>query len=255
MLDILYISYNRLELTRESFQALVDNTDWEHVSRLYIHDDESTDGTREWLDEAADSVPREVVFSNKKMGGPVAATNWYLNQSWQEYKEDRVDRFAKIDNDFIVCPGWLTEVLKRLTAMSDVDVFGFEPMTGPAIMPPFPDRGIRTARFVGGKVIVRHRAFQCCQPAARGRQGWTQWQTSHESIRKVWVYPDLPCFGLDQIPFEPWATLTRYYTRKQWGRAWEPYPAGMDTYWGWWEPVHMNGFDLKGLQASLEEPE
>lgn len=238
MLDILFVAYNRLAMTQASFDALIANTNWESVNRLYVHDDGSKDGTLEWLEEACDAavIEADVHLHRRRLGGPVAATNWYLGQSWEAYTNGNVDRFVKIDNDFVVCPGWLDEILHQTTLHPEVDVFGFEPMQGPATMPPFPDRTVREARFIGGKGLIRHRTFDRCVPRAQGRQGWTQFQEQHPEIRKVWIEPDLPCFGLDQLPFEPWLSLTQEYLQNKWGRPqpWPAYDDDFSAYWSWW---------------------
>lgn len=237
MLDILFIAFNRLEMTRESFYALAVNTDWEPVHRLYVHDDGSKDGTYEWLRENQGLIPVPVVLHRLHFGGPVEATNWYLSESADDVTSGLVDRFCKIDNDFVVCPGWLPEVLAQMTLNANVDVFGFEPMQGPATLPPYEKRVLRMARHIGGKMIVRHRIFDHCRPTADGRDGWTQFQTHHVMIPKAWVEPDLPCFGLDQLDFEPWASLTTEYEAKGWARRWPAYPPEFEAYWSWWKPA------------------
>ncbi len=49
--DLLYLACNRLEFTQETFTALIANTDWQLVHELFVYDDGSQDGTREWLDD------------------------------------------------------------------------------------------------------------------------------------------------------------------------------------------------------------
>lgn len=227
--DILYVAYNRLAMTEASIGALLTNTNWEHVDTLYIHDDGSSDGTAELLREIR--APAPVVFHGDKLGGPVAAMNWYLDQ------RSDADRFAKVDNDFIVCPGWLEEILRIMTVNAGVDIFGIEPMIGPAVPAFDPDRGLELARFIGGKGILRKRAFELCRPSPggfNGYQGFTQFQMAHPQIVKGWVRPELPCFGLDQLCFEPWRSLTTEYEEKGWARRWPEYEPSMSAYWDWW---------------------
>ena len=49
-IDILYVAFNRKEMTQASFTALRQNTAWEQVRTLYVVDDGSEDGTLEWLE-------------------------------------------------------------------------------------------------------------------------------------------------------------------------------------------------------------
>jgi len=240
--DAIYVSFNRIVYTRESFTALRENTDWSLVGTLYVFDDASTDGTAEWLREAIDGFPCPVRFHGEPFGGPVAAMNLYLDyrDEWnQGHGEAAPDVFAKVDNDFVVCPGWLDELLAVLDRHPDLDVLGTEPFVGGPTAPPDPARTITPAPHVGGKGLIRSRIFDGgVRMNADGYQGWTQYQHQHEEISKAWITPDLPCFGLDQIPFEPWVSLAAEYVEKGWHRYWPPYhPAG--TYWTWWTPEFM----------------
>lgn len=45
--DLFYPAWNRLEFTRETFGALLANTEWPLVRELVVYDDGSSDGTRE----------------------------------------------------------------------------------------------------------------------------------------------------------------------------------------------------------------
>ena len=233
MIDILYVAHNRLEMTRESFEALVRHTDWREVAALHIADDGSEDGTFEYLDLSIDKVPElvDVHLYHKPFGGPVAATNLYL-----DHVSEGVEQVAKIDNDFVVCPGWLGDMLKTMTKNPGLDILGFEPFVGDPTPPPYP-REIRDAPHIGGKGLIRLRTFSHCRPRPGGLNGYfgfTEFQTKHEHISKAWVVPDLPCFGLDQLPFEPWITLTKQYVERGWQRFWPPYDAAATDYWDWW---------------------
>ena len=238
LIDILFVSKNRLAYTRESFHALVANTDWDQVSGLFLADDDSTDGTLAFLTEAADEFETNygvpVELRKGRIGGPVAATNWAVSS-----RSVDADRMAKIDNDVIVCPGWLTEMLRMLTIFPMLDILGMQPRFGPPIAAPdCPHRTIEPCRHIGGVGIMRHRAFELCQPVANGRWGFTEWQTQHPVIEKAWITPDLPCFCLDLIDLEPWASLAKTYVAKGWARAWPIYEMdGGRSYYGWWTPV------------------
>jgi glycosyltransferase involved in cell wall biosynthesis len=249
MLDILYVAYNRLELTRETFTAFTRNTNWEHVRQVFVHDDGSVDGTAEWLSEACYELNLMTdkadlaLFETSRLGGPVAAMNWYLD------KQTDADRFAKIDNDFVVCPGWLDEMARMMTAHPELDILGLEPWNPGPPQPRnlgdgcyFGSRVITPAQHIGGKGIIRKRAFEVCRPSPNGFNGYggfTEWQMEHKYVEKAWITPDLPCFGIDQLPFEPWVSLCQEYRSRGWQRSWPTYPSDgtMNAYWDWWEPV------------------
>lgn len=235
MIDVLFVGWNRLEFTKLSFQALLDNTNWNEVNCLYVHDDGSEDGTGEYLRTATyEFAETQSLFDNERLVGPVAATNWYLDIS-----EDDPDTFAKIDNDFVVCTGWLDAMLEQHYLNPDIDLYGFEPIMGKPGPVDGRKRTLTKTRHIGGKGLIRKRAFERsgCRPHAHGvggYQGFTQWQERHPDVKKAWITPDLPCFGLDQLPFEPWQSLTAEYVEKGWQRKWQDYEWDASDYWDWW---------------------
>jgi glycosyltransferase involved in cell wall biosynthesis len=243
MIDLLFVSFNRLAYTQHSFRALLANTDWSLVARLVLADDASTDGTREWLEEQARifthgaslglQVPA-VEFLPTPFGGPVSAVNAYLPLASPE-----VDVFAKIDNDTMVPAGWLSELLGLLERHPDVDLLGMAPDVGPPEPCPYPNRGIRYAEFVDGNGLWRHRAFEGRprpEPERRdSRHGFWRWQMRYPELIKAWAAPDLPVFQLDNLPFEPWLSLGREYVAAGWQRGWPnaPYDETASAYWSW----------------------
>lgn len=264
MIDVLFVAYNRLAYTRESFDALIAYTNWAKVARLYVSDDGSTDGTWEWLSEAFTRVPVPVVarLGPSAQRGPVAAMNWYLDDPsvvpcetcklsgvldgepcWrcQGTLQAKVEMFAKVDNDMVVCHDWLDEMLNVTSRNPHIDILGMEPMIGPP-MPGRERRGFEEARHIGGKGLIRIRSFERCRPTpsgVNGYQGFTQWQVHHPDVVKAWIRPELPVFGLDQLPFEPWRSLREEYVGEGWQRRWGEYDERQNAYWSWWHPVHL----------------
>lgn len=233
MTDILFVVFNRLEYTKASFTALIDHTDWDEVEGLFIADDASTDGTHEWLASAVDHERLngvEITHRNDRFHGPVAAMNWCIDN-----RSVDSDRFVKIDNDFVVCPDWLPEMLKQMTINPGLDILGVQPRFGPPTAPFDWGRTIELCRHIGGIGMMRHRAFELCRPVANGRFGFTEWQVEHPQIQKAWITPDMPCFSLGQIGAEPWASLAKEYIRKGWMRHWADYIDGGRDYYGWWQ--------------------
>lgn len=258
-IDLLYVAFNRLEFTVESFDQLIRNTDWTLVRKLYVHDDGSTDGTAGWLQATIEkrliapaaqlSLP-DVEFQTIKLGGPVAAMNWYLDAS----RPDPIEIFGKIDNDFVVCPGWLNEMLRVIDEHPTLDILGTEPFVGgpiPTVFHPdddgtvpdaafHPGRTITEASHIGGKGLIRRRAFDYPRSDrmwADGYQGFTQWQHRNQHVTKAWITPDLPCFGLDQIPDEGWQRVTAAYVEAGIQRPWGTYHP-KSAYHHWWKATH-----------------
>lgn len=233
MINLLYVSFNRRAFTEATFTALLQNTNWDLVSTVHVHDDGSKDGTDRYLLEAMAQVPDGVQqrFESMRLGGPVAATNRHLN-ILPETPE--VQRFVKIDSDMVVSPGWLDELVRVSNLNPGVDLLGIQPRFGPPVAGEYDGRGIEDARHIGGIGLMRHRAFEVCRPTANGRMGFTEWQCRHPESRKAWITPDLPCFCLDLIDLEPWASLSLEYEAKQWQRPWSKYIDGGRSYYEWW---------------------
>jgi glycosyltransferase involved in cell wall biosynthesis len=224
--DLLYVAHNRLAFVEATFATLRENTDWSQVSRLHVVDDHSTDGTLQYLDAAVRGFPCPTTFTSGRFGGPVAAMNHVLDRS-------DADVLAKIDNDLIVCSTWLEHMLATLNANPEVDALGMEPGFAEPVASLDSARTAKPARWIGGQGLIRTRVFAKQRPLASERWfGWTSFQ--RRWVKAAWISPDLPCFNLDHLPFEPWLSLTAGYVRKGWQRPWSPYPTEMNAAWEWW---------------------
>lgn len=257
-IDVLYVAYNRLEYTRQSFASVLANTNWDLVRRLVVHDDGSTDGTLDYLMDATWQAPVAAEIATERVGGPVAVMNHYLARS------DRAELLAKVDNDFVMCPGWLDALAAVLHANPALDIVGTEPgilLDVPAegrpgmVLEPAKPGGpcesagcggtlhpyrYRPCEHIGGKGLMRTRAFDGRPMTPSGKNGYfgfTEWQVRHPEVREGWIDPDLHCFGLDQVPLEPWAELNNRYVKAGWGRYWPKYSWDAEQYWAWWTPV------------------
>jgi hypothetical protein len=241
MIDILFLAHNRLEFTKLCLANLIKNTNWSEVARLVIYDDESTDGTREYL-HSFDPGICKIEFEGKvnvevrtgSFGSPVAIMNNYL-------RRDPALMFAKIDSDTMVPSGWLDECLRVMDMHPRVDLLGIE-----AFRPVQPgqhdSRSIDSAAFIGGIGLMRSRAFRYSMPNPDGKHfGFTAWQEHDTELEKAWLNPALPVFLLDWIPREPFRSLTKDYVSKGWNRDWStifpeqcPYPEDRKDLWSWW---------------------
>ena len=117
MVDLLFLGYNRLEFTVASLRNLLANTPRHLVGRIFLYDDGSTDGTLEFLSsfESENTILVQTSFRS-----PVAIMNDFL------VHRDPGPLFAKIDNDTMVCPGWLEQCLNIMDRYPEVDLLGIE---------------------------------------------------------------------------------------------------------------------------------
>lgn len=234
--DLLYVAWNRLEFSKPSFDSLVENTNWDLVRILHVHDDGSIDGTAEYLLRASGYIPDsvDVRYVSRRLGGPVAATNAHLDLCVHSAELEDVLAFVKLDNDVIVSPGWLDELVRVAALNPGVDYLGVQPRFGPPVAGMCEARTVEDARHIGGVGLMRYRAFEVCQPVPHGRYGYTEFQCRHPENRKGWLTPDLPCFCLDLIDLEPYASIAAAHIAKGWARSWSKYVDGGRAYYDWW---------------------
>lgn len=234
-IDLVYLTFNRLEFTRFTWEQLLENTDWTLVRRLLVYDNSSIDGTFEWIREQLQTAPVPWDLISHDLRSPPAVMNSYL-ADWAA----GADAFAKIDNDIVVPPGWLTSLAAVADAHPRLDLLGTE--SGRLGLPTQDFDGTYTwepASHIGGVGLMRTRAFTG-RPmiAENGRFGFTEWQHAHRPVMG-WIKPDLAVTSLDQIPFNPWRTLSRRYIRLGWQRRWPRYDERFPRYWEWWAPEEV----------------
>lgn len=233
-IDVLYLSFNRLEFTRFSFEQLLANTDWSLVNELVVWDDYSRDGTIDYLREAVQRAPVDVTMRVGGYGSPVTLMNKYM-------ENHHAPLFAKIDNDIVVPPGWLNDMAAVMDACPDLELLGMQagitwnrgPDPAPGGTGP---HHWQPARHIGGVGLMRRSAFDRLPRLVPQQKyfGFTLWQERYEPVIG-WITPDLHVCSLDTIPFEPWRSLSLDYIRMGWQRKWEPYPRNA-YYWNWWPP-------------------
>jgi glycosyltransferase involved in cell wall biosynthesis len=230
MVDLLYVAHNRLAYSQATFSALIANTNWEHVKKLHVLDDASTDGTWDYI-SGIDGMIWDVPVSSEpyamthQFGGPVAAMNYALDHC-------ETDVLVKTDSDLLLCPGWLDALLGVIDSAPQLDALGFEAGFGEGLAPAAAPRSFLDARYIGGIGAFRTRIFSRHRPRPHERFfGLTEFWRRH--ARCGWLTPDLPCVLLDHLPFEPWRSLAAEYVGRGWSRGWPAYPESMRDYWAW----------------------
>lgn len=144
VIELAFITWNRLEYTRLSLERLL--ADPTEEFRLSIWDNASTDGTREYLrNEVTDPRIHDVTFSDENVGQVEA-----VNTIWSRSKADLL---GKVDNDCLQTPGW-TRTLEA--AHSDIPELGVV-----ACWHYFPDdfdygRAKSKIQAHGGHQVLRH---------------------------------------------------------------------------------------------------
>jgi len=104
-IDILFLTWNRLELNKRSLPNLLDS-DPDVDFRVHVYDNNSTDGTVEYLKSLDHPKIGSITFNDKNLGiSPVTNTFWGKTDA---------EIIGKIDNDIMVPKGWVSKVLLRL---------------------------------------------------------------------------------------------------------------------------------------------
>ena len=120
------VTYNRLEFTRQSLDALLLNTNFPYV--LTIVDNASTDGTREYLKEQKHrGIIKNLVLLDENVGVAKAS-----NLAWSV--EPEADFYLKLDNDIVIQkPGWLGMIVDVVMAIPEAGAvaYNFEPVSYP----------------------------------------------------------------------------------------------------------------------------
>jgi len=230
--DVLYLACNRLEFTQETFTALLNNTDWPYVHELFVYDDGSVDGTREWLEQNVQRAPAPVQFVKTNFGSPVTAMTHFIESAGAPI-------LAKTDNDAMLPPAWLRQSLEVLDRHPELDMLGIEAMY-PHRDEVQPARSYTPAQFVSGLGLYRRAAFSQSRPRAYDKWfGLEEWQMAHSQRFKYgWITPALPVFLLDRFPFDPWRQYSEIYIQRGWQRSWPKYDsAGALWHWRWPPPT------------------
>ena len=226
----MHLSHNRLEFTKASLAALEANTDWGMVDQFLVYDDNSADGTREYLEEwirkAPARIPCRIVARFDTFGHPVNVMRDYL----KNHRKHSI--FGKVDSDTMVPPGWLGQCFDVMERNPDLDLLGIEVMN--PVDATVQERGYTQARFIGGIGLMRTSAFQTLPEPNGAYFGFTEWQERHRRIKKGWLNPSLPVFLLDRFPFEPWRSRSMGYIINFGQRDHGPYMPHSKELWDWW---------------------
>jgi glycosyltransferase involved in cell wall biosynthesis len=129
------ITYNRLDLTKQAVQSYLETVTgpWS----LIVVDNNSTDGTREWLmDEAPDEIQAMLLDDNMYPG-------YATNRGWEQAPPGTV-LLHRADNDWKFLDGWENHVRMMFTAHPQLGQLGMR--TG--------EQELHNLRNVGGNCVI-----------------------------------------------------------------------------------------------------
>lgn len=234
-IDLIFPAHNRLEFTREAWDALVENTDWELVDKLSVYSVASADGVQDFLKIATANFKKAPVsFANIPLTQIVELQTNHIAKSTSYY-------VGKIDNDAIVSPGWLRIALGVMERNPDLSFLGIEAMN-PVKAVPDGEYTYSPADFISGLFVARRSAFAGSKPQYYGKYyGWEEWQQEKvPHLKRGWINPALPIFLLDRVPYEPWMGISQMYEKNGWQRPSYRYLPDC-TIWDWKWPGGKSG--------------
>jgi GT2 family glycosyltransferase/ubiquinone/menaquinone biosynthesis C-methylase UbiE/Tfp pilus assembly protein PilF len=136
LVSIVILAHNQLTCTRDCLASVERHTDWPH--ELVLVDNGSDDGTTEYLQEYARGRQNVRLVRNLDNRGFAAGNNQALALAKGDY-------LLLLNNDTVVTPGWLDEMLAILANHPEVGIIG--PMSnrvsGPQLVAKVPYRNER----------------------------------------------------------------------------------------------------------------
>lgn len=187
MIPVLFTTYNRLDYTKLALRAL-------NASRgiqIYIYDNHSTDGTREWIQDIPHSKQWKSFFATENTG-VAGAMNWFLSVTKHS------ELVGKVDNDTVVPPYW-AETLQGKIYSSHLDIVQARHPIWDAVYEggnfdewmktmdqDKHDPSIYYHKFVGGSGILFRREVVDKIPHTDWKlYGWNTFQKRHPTLRKA----------------------------------------------------------------------
>ncbi|MEK6280899.1 MAG: glycosyltransferase [Acidobacteriota bacterium] len=114
--SIIVVTFNNLELNRLCLESIYARTEWPNFEVIVI-DNNSTDGTPEYLKEAEDAFPNLRVILNESNQGFAAANNIGLHHATGDY-------LVLLNNDTIVTRGWISTLIRHLHRDATIGLIG-----------------------------------------------------------------------------------------------------------------------------------
>ena len=185
-IPVLYTTYNRLEFTKKTLPPLIESMG--DIGELYIIDNNSTDGTIEYLKTISTKSVSTIIY-NVENAGIAGAMNQFFSMTKGNY-----ELFGKVDNDTIVPDNWLVD----LSAVMDTQNIDFVQAQHYFISSDYKDWGdlleksksrevfghnLIFAKPVGGSGIVgRLSRIGLLSEELGMLMGWSQYQSENDWI-------------------------------------------------------------------------
>ncbi|HMA62445.1 MAG TPA: glycosyltransferase [bacterium] len=115
LVSIVILTWNALEYTKKCFNSIHKNTSVPY--EIIFVDNNSSDGTQEYLKKAKSSKSNIKIILNEKNNGFAAGNNQGMQKSEGEY-------IVLLNNDVLVSRGWLQRMVRCARTHSDIGLVG-----------------------------------------------------------------------------------------------------------------------------------
>ncbi len=114
--SMVIVTFNNIELNRLCLESIYERTEWPNFEVIVV-DNNSTDGTPEYLNKAEQLFPNLRVILNESNLGFAAANNIGLRVADGDY-------LVLLNNDTIATRGWLSTLIRHLHADASIGLIG-----------------------------------------------------------------------------------------------------------------------------------
>jgi len=134
------VTYNRLELTKQAVESYLDTVVGPYS--LLIVDNNSTDGTREWLHDESPEEAKTLLLPRNMYPGYACNLGWDLSPA-------DTNLLHRADNDFVFLSGWDTHVRLRFSTDLRLGQLGLRT----------DEEELFNRHNVGGNCVIRKQLF------------------------------------------------------------------------------------------------
>jgi len=191
MIPVLFTTFNRLEYTKKTLPVLLKNTP---DGRVIVVDNGSTDETVDYLRSQNGNIELILKPNNTGISG---AMNTFFEMTGD------ADHVAKVDNDTLVPPGWLTDLF-RILDLANLEIVqaahyffdryykDWDDLLERRPVKRFSRGNVVYPKNVGGSGIVFKRGIIQDPLPDEGLNAWTYFQHQNKQYRRgmydgVWV--------------------------------------------------------------------
>jgi len=194
-------TFNRLEFTKQCFNALLQYTDFDLVQKIIVFDNFSEDGTFEFVKK----------FNFPVIQGNFTNSNFCINIFSNLYKNLSIKYLIKLDNDIVVKKNWLSVCSDFLKLHPETGTLFYCKRIGPH----FPDRSKQHGGiFISPFHLIKKFGLFSASGKYPGCHHFHEFVSKHGYLRY-----SLPNLAIDISWSKENINLVKLYVSKNWMRS------------------------------------